>query len=122
MSRLRICAIPVLAAAGLFLGATPAIGQSPEILIVTKKAPPGYEPAQTKVKIGDLNLATAVGVSQMKKRVGNAINSLCPRPSPSRPRYEAQDSKLCRDSAWASAMPQMDEAVHHASHGSGGQR
>ena len=114
MSRLRRLSIPMCAAFGLMVAAAPAFGQQGEIVIVTKKVPPGYEPVRTTVKIADLDLATSMGVGQMQKRVGEAIAALCPIPAAARPRYEAQDSKLCRNSAWESAKPQMDQAVLRA--------
>jgi UrcA family protein len=115
MPNVRQFAFAAAAITGLCASATPAFAQEQEIVVSGKvKAPDGYEAVTQKVKIGDLNLASAAAVRLLDKRVGNAINALCSRPRQESPGYEKRDAKLCRDVAWASARPQMRRAIQKA--------
>lgn len=86
-------AFAAAAITGLCASATPAFAQEQEIVVSGKvKAPDGYEAVTQKVKIGDLNLASAAAVRLLDKRVGNAINALCPMPRPARLRKAGREA------------------------------
>lgn len=115
MPKLYPLVVSSIATIGLLAVAAPAIAQPQQEIVITGKAlPPGHEPVQTTVKIGDLNLATSEGVSQMEKRVSAAINTLCVTPAASRTIAEKKESDSCTKYAWGTARPQMNSAIKAA--------
>ena len=110
------CAI--LAAIGLCIAA-PAVGQPADTsraeapIVVIGKLRPSSDLIVRTVSIRDLDLKAAAGRQEMEKRVGQAVDSMCAIPVPI-PTYGAKMEKPCRDEAWASARPQMDDAVRLA--------
>ncbi len=111
MSIFRHVALPIIAGAGFLWVAAPASAQLQEIVVTGKlKIPEGFEPVKKVVSIAGLDLSTPAGSSEMEKRVGAAVESICATPPPFT-NSEKRDSKLCSDYAWASARPQMERAI-----------
>lgn len=93
----------------------PAQVQGPDIVVTGKVAE--KDVVTQVVKIGDLNLASDVGVQQMEKRVASAVDYICAIPAVIG-YYKQKSEAPCRDEAWAGARPQMDNAVQRARMGS----
>lgn len=100
--------------AGILCMAIPAIAQDDggEIVVTGKEIPEGMEPVSKKVSIKDLDLTTQAGVDKMESRVAGAVKSIC-SPAFSR-RMSKEKREICSDYAWASARPQMEEAIERA--------
>jgi UrcA family protein len=114
MTRLRQLALTILGGAGLLLASTPVSAQQEEIVVTGKmQIPTGYESVKKVVSISGLDLSTSAGVSEMERRVGNAVQSICANPPPFT-NDEKRVSKLCSDFAWASARSQMNDALQKA--------
>lgn len=114
MSTLRQLSLSIVAGAGLLCVAAPALAQQQEIVVTGKmKIPEGYEPVKRNVSIKGIDLATPAGVSEMHKRVGNAVEAIC-ETHRAMGKEEKRDSRLCSDFAWASARPQMDRVIRRA--------
>ena len=106
--------IATFGAAGLITTAlilaasSPAHGQPP-VEVVGKAVPTRHVP------YGDLSLATKQGQHLLYRRVGFAVQELCP--------IDAEDGRWydfehCRQFAWRGARPQMKRAVDSAMSGS----
>lgn len=89
------------------------MAQGQQIVITAERLPSGFEPVSQTVNIADLNLATPAGVSTMEKRVTGAVNSMCDVRG-SAGLAPANERKVCRNYAWASARPQMHRAIQAA--------
>ncbi len=114
MPKLRWLALPIVAGAAFLCLAPPAIAQQQEIVVTGKmKIPEGYQPVKRNVSIKGLNLATPAGVTEMEKRVRNAVEWIC-ESHRARGKEEKRDAQLCTDYAWASARPQMNRAIQRA--------
>lgn len=115
MANLRKLAVPFIAGAGLLWLAAPIVAQENGEIVVTAetKVPEGYEPVKKTVSIADLDLRTEAGASEMEKRVGAAVDSICTAP-PRAALWELNDAKKCSEFAWAGARPQMDAALKKA--------
>ena len=114
----NIFAAAWLAVAG---AVSPALAQEPEPaqgqeIVVTGKVAE-KDVVTEVVKIGDLNLATEVGLKEMEKRVTTAVDYICAIPAVVG-YYKQKSEAPCRDEAWSSARPQMDNAVQWARLGS----
>lgn len=88
------------------------ISQRPEIIVV-RGLPPSRDRLMRSVYIGDLDLKTAAGQQALEKRVEQAVVEMCAIPSPI-PSYGEKMTRPCRDEAWASARPQMGQAIQRA--------
>ena len=95
-------------AAGLVLAATPALGEPPVEVI-------GNPTVTRHVPYGDLSLASADGRRMLYRRVGRAVNEVCPQVSEDGSWYDVQD---CRQFAWHGARPQIKRAFDQALSGS----
>ncbi|WP_219894478.1 UrcA family protein [Aquisediminimonas profunda] len=105
--------IAAFASVSLF-GTAPAFAQQQEIIVTGKmKVPKGFEPVKKVVSIEDLHLATPADARKMERRVREAVAQICAVPARAAP-WEVRDGKLCSDFAWASARPQMNEALKQA--------
>ena len=93
----------------------PSGSQGQEIVVTGKVAE--KDVVTEVVKIGDLNLATDPGVKEMERRVTSAVDYICAIPAVVG-YYKQKSEAPCRDEAWASAKPQMDNAVQWAKLGS----
>ncbi|MFZ9394923.1 MAG: UrcA family protein [Erythrobacter sp.] len=114
MSSLRGLGLSFVSTMCLFGLATPAVAQEPEIIVTARmNAPEGFETVKLVVGISDLDLATTTGATRMERRVSESIKRFCGPPARAA-RWEVKDSKLCSEHAWASARPQMDEALRKA--------
>lgn len=114
MTILRELALPIIGAAGFLLLASPATAQEQGIVVTGKlKMPTGYEPIEKVVDIEDLDLTTSAGEKEMEKRVTAAVKSMCAAP-PRAARWQVKDAEMCSEFAWASARPQMEEALRMA--------
>lgn len=114
MAIVRKHILPLFGGACLLWLASPAIAQEQEIIVTANmKVPEGFEPVKMLVSVKDLDLATPAGASKMEKRVGSVIRKFCGPPQRAA-RWEIKDSKICSDFAWASARPQMNEALRNA--------
>jgi UrcA family protein len=91
----------------------PAVASAQDITITAKKMPNGYEPVTQVVHLADLNLTTSTGVDEMQKRVTSAVNTMCGPVGPVGVR-KSKEYQTCSKYAWASAKPQMDNAVESA--------
>jgi UrcA family protein len=111
MSRLRQLAVSCIAGTGFLLMAAPALSQDNEIVILGQKLPDGHEAVRQVVKIGDLNLATAVGQTELQKRVEDALKLVCPKAEGNVPPHQRQDADACRTFAMQNAQPQIDNAI-----------
>lgn len=112
MTKLRTLTLPVIAAAGLLLSASPAIAQEEEIVVTGKlEIPRGYEPVSRVVNIEDLDLSKPSDEEKMEKRVALAVRKVCSNVDSLKMR------RYCRDYAWASARPQMERALERAGAG-----
>lgn len=89
--------------------------EGPEILVV-RPLPPSRDRLMRAVYVGDLDLKIAAGQQEMEKRVGKAVEQMCAVPVPI-PTYGEEMAKPCTDEAWASARPQMQQAVQKAGGG-----
>lgn len=90
--------------------------EGPEIVVV-RQLPPSRDRLMRSVYIGDLDLKSAAGQQEMEKRVGQAVEYMCAVPTPI-PGYGEEMARPCTDEAWASARPQMQQAVQRAGGGS----
>jgi UrcA family protein len=111
--------LALLALIGLAATSSPAVAQVPETtaqeheIIVVRGLPPSRDRLMRSVYIGDLDLKSAAGQQAMEKRVDQAVVEMCAIPTPI-PSYGDEMTKPCRDEAWASARPQMSQAVQKA--------
>ena len=117
LARALIMPFAVLSVAA---AAAPPPAQREEVVITGKKVPPGYEPVTTKVKYGDLNLATERGIKELERRVAHGVSGVCPTPPGNSPDYEMKDYEACRTFAMDGARPQMDRAIAAAKAKQGG--
>lgn len=114
MTTFRKFALPLAGAVCALVVAMPAIAQEQEIIVTANmKVPEGLEPVKMVVSIKDLDLRTPAGANRMEQRVGAVIKRFCGPPSRAA-RWQIKDSKTCSDLAWATARPQMDEALRKA--------
>lgn len=114
MAMRRNLTLSVAGGACLLWLATPAIAQEAEIIVTANmKVPEGFETVKLLVNINDLDLSKPVGTDKLEKRVSMVIKRFC-GPPPRAARWQVADSKVCSDFAWASAKPQMQEAVRKA--------
>ena len=111
----------VLMSAAMMAGSALASGQgqnvqaeNPEVVVRGKL--PDRDSVSRSVYIGDLNLATPLGVAEMDKRVAKAVEWICEIPAVIG-YYKNAVERPCTDEGWASARPQMDRAVQHAKDG-----
>lgn len=92
----------------------PAIAQEQEIVVTANlQIPDRFEPVKMVVSIKDIDLSTAAGAGRMETRIGAVIRRFCEPPARAA-RWQVKDSKVCSNTAWASARPQMDEALRKA--------
>lgn len=113
----RIMALSLASGAGLFFLVAPANAEEPQIVVTAQmKVPEGFEQVKMLVSIDDLDLSTPAGADRLEKRIGMVIKRFC-GPPPRAERWQVKDARACSDFAWASARPQMDEAVRMASSG-----
>ncbi len=94
--------------------AQPASQEAP--IVITHRLSPSPDLLMRIVSIADLDLKSPAGQQEMEKRVGKAVEDMCAVVAPL-PSYKGPLEQPCRDEAWASARPQMTEAVQRA-HGS----
>lgn len=114
MTTLQRSMLKVLGSACLLAVAQPVLAQDQEITVTAgMTVPDGFEPVKLVVSIKDIDLTAAAGIARMEKRVGAVIGRFCAPPARAA-RWQVKDSKTCSDHAWASARPQMDEAVRRA--------
>lgn len=111
--------LPSLAVLGLALaGGTaaaqplPPAAEGPEIVVV-RQLPPSPDRLIRTVSIRDLDLKTDAGRKEMETRVGKAVEQMCAVPTPI-PTYGEEMARPCTEEAWASARPQMEQAVQKA--------
>lgn len=106
--------LKTLGCAMLLVLARPALAQDQEITVTANmNVPSGFEKVKLVVSIADIDLTTTAGVAKMDKRVSAVIGKFCAPPLRAA-RWQVKDSKICSDNAWASARPQMNEAVRKA--------
>lgn len=110
-SRLVLGIVGAAMAAGAIAQDVP-LTREDEIIITGRRLTEG-EVVRRLVPIGDLNVATFEGEREMERRVGEAVTVLCALTTPL-PGYESRLNRSCRDEAWASARPQMIQAVERA--------
>ncbi len=116
-SKLQLASIALF---GASIGAASAVAQVPQTptteqsIIVTHKLVPSPDLIVRTVFIGDLDLKSVAGQKLMEKRVNDAVEEMCAVPNPI-PTQGRNMSRPCRDEAWASARPQMDQAIKRAS-------
>lgn len=114
MTIARSPVIPIATAIGIVLMPAAAAAQEQEIVVTANmRVPEGFEPVRMIVGIKDLDLGTGMGVAKLEKRIGLVIEHFC-GPPPRAAQWQINDSKTCRDYAWASARPQMDRAISKA--------
>ncbi|ANY19658.1 hypothetical protein A6F68_01140 [Tsuneonella dongtanensis] len=114
MRTLRAVALPVIGGAFLMLSPGNAFAQTPEIVVSARMpVPEGHEAVKLVVGIEDFDLTTPAGAAGMEKRIGAVIKRFC-APPPRAQRWAVKDGKACSEYAWASARPQMDQAVKAA--------
>lgn len=111
MSRLRNLAVACFTGASLLSLSSPALSQEQEIVILGQKLPDGHEAVRQVVKVGDLNLATAVGQTELQKRVDDALKLVCPNAEGNVPPHQRQDADACRKFAMQNAQPQIENAI-----------
>jgi len=97
-----------ITAALIFATASPALSRPP-VEVVAKY------PLTRHVPYGDLSLATKQGQHMLYRRVGVAVQDLCPMMAEDGGWYDFQD---CRQFAWRGARPQINRAVEQAMSGS----
>src|SRR5690242_7631590 len=84
-----------MALGGLTL-ATPAVAKAPLMTTVEKSST-----SNRHISYADLNLASTSGEAALKRRVGNAVESLCEGVSSDEGAYWSDDATIrCRASAW----------------------
>lgn len=113
MPRLHKLSIAIVGGLASVMASAPAMAQGQEIVVTAERLPSGFEPVSQTVNIADLNLATPAGVSAMEKRVTGAVNSMCDVKGTAGV-APANERKICRNYAWASAKPQMQSAIQAA--------
>lgn len=111
--------LPFMVLFALTASASPTAAQPTQLpitgpaIVITHKLVPSPDLLVRTVHIGDLDLKSALGQKEMEKRVALAVDSICAIPSPL-PSYKGRMEKPCRDEAWASARPQMADAIKRA--------
>lgn len=111
MANLRKFALPIIGGASLLCLAAPAVAQQPDIMVTGKIiVPRGFELVKQVVDITDIDLATPAGERELERRVGTAVSTICPTP-PRPAHWEERDRRLCTETAWASARPQINQAI-----------
>lgn len=106
---LSISAALAMTAGSALIVATPAIGQSRQVVVTA----PRDEALPTRhVTYADLNLAVQADQARLHRRIGIAVRDVC-RESVGLmpPRFLEQE---CKSIAWAGARPQVDRAVQRA--------
>ena len=98
----------VITIALIFAAAGPALGHPP-IEVIAKSVLTRHVP------YGDLSLGTKQGQHILYRRVGSAVQELCPTTANDGGWY---DSEGCRNFAWRGARPQISRAVDRATSGS----
>jgi UrcA family protein len=68
------------------------------------------------VSYADLDLARPAGQLQLERRVGHAVQQVCPSTGPSG-LAEARSASVCRATAWNGARPQIDAAIANGGRG-----
>jgi UrcA family protein len=112
-----LAACLIAAAMSVSANAQPQPAEGPEIVVTGKVS--DKDQVTRVVHIGDLDLATDDGVNEMKKRVAAAVDDICAIPAVIG-YYGQKAEKPCRDEGWASATPQMEQALNRARGASGG--
>lgn len=115
-SKLQLASLALFSLAAAVPAAAQQTATQEPPIVVTRRLPPSQDLLVRTVYIGDLDLKSPAGQQEMEKRVTNAVNDMCAIPSPI-PSYGPKMEKPCRDEAWASARPQMDQAKVRASGG-----
>ena len=92
----------------VFVAASPALSRPP-VEVVAKF------PLTRHVPYGDLSLATKQDQHILYRRVGVAVQDLCPITAEDGGWY---DSEACRKFAWRGARPQINRALDRAMSGS----
>ncbi|MCJ2177553.1 UrcA family protein [Novosphingobium album (ex Hu et al. 2023)] len=111
MTNLRQFVLPIIGGASLLCLTAPAAAQQTDIMVTGKiKVPRGFELVKQVVDITDIDLASPGGERELERRVGTAVSTICPT-APRPAHWEERDRKLCTDTAWASARPQMNQMI-----------
>lgn len=114
MTKFRKLALPLCGMVCILPFSVPAIAQDQEIIVTANlQIPDRFEPVRMAVSIKDIDLSTAAGAGRMETRIGAVIRRFCEPPARAA-RWQVKDSKICSNTAWASARPQMDEALRKA--------
>jgi UrcA family protein len=73
-----------------------------------------HAPMVERVAFGDLALATKDGRKMLYRRVGYAVDHVCPDRDADLGTYDVEG---CKDFAWSGARPQIDRAIRDARSG-----
>ena len=110
MSLRPITAVALVSASLIAFPALAVAQEQGADIVVTRVLPPSKDRLVRVVYIGDLDLKADAGRQEMEKRVSDAVEHMCAIPSPI-PGYKEEMERPCSDEAWASARPQMDNAL-----------
>ena len=69
-----------------------------------------------RVKVADVNLASAAGSAVLHQRITNAVRTVCDAPSGPYPLSEGRRYRDCAEKSYAGAMTQMNRLVELARH------
>ncbi len=107
---LSMSATLAITAAGLAIVAeAPAVGQKAPFVVT---APRADDQLTQRVSYADLNLASVRGEKSLYRRVGSAVEIVCPELQVKIEMYA--EAKRCRKFAWGGARPQIERAVTRA--------
>lgn len=96
----------------MLVTATATMAKPVRPVVISKR----IEPMTRYVSYADLSLTTREGKNVLYKRVGYAVNDVCPvnERVDDMDGTSTYDFGYCRDFAWSGAMPQIRNAIHAA--------
>jgi len=92
-----------------FAAATPAVGKEPAVVVVANP-----DLLTRRITYADLNLASLPGQASLNRRVAYAVSSLCHEATDGPRSLYSLANRLCGESAWKQARPQISAAVDRA--------
>lgn len=113
-SALFLGAAALAGGAASLLAIAPALAQ-PGHVVTAPHAPAGARTA--KVRYDDLNLASAAGRMRLDGRIRGAVHRVCPTRIGTEPIGRVQEIRLCRETAFETARPQVERAIARAGRG-----
>ena len=78
-------------------------------------APVAHEPVATaRVQVSDLNLHTGAGRAELDRRLGRAVNTVCPMPASTRELRRIRLANACRAATLANVTKQRHRTLARA--------